>query len=923
MNSEQEAEAQEIALIAIGLDREECEAYLRQRTAGEPEVLAEVRRRLELASRIPDGFLDRPAVELQGGREDEAVDLPGGAGPAEPAAGSELRELPFAEGRRYRLGGVVGAGGMAVVLRAFDRRLARPVAIKRLRYALTEDPKALKRFEREARATASVNHPAVVQVFDVLRDGDDLWIIMELVPGQSLADRLAEEPLQLGEALTLAVDVAGGLAAAHALGLVHRDLKAANVMVTPEGRGKILDFGLARSMSSDDDSLTPSSGLCGTPAAMSPEQVNRCRVDFRSDLFSFGTLLYRMVTGSSPFTGSSPLVSLERVCHLRPPAARQLNPRVPEELSALIEALLEKDPDRRPEDTAAVAATLARLAESTPGAAATWRRRGGLPADTASGAFPSASAERRQVTVLSCQLMVSGSGSPLDAEELLQIERSFRSLAVSILERCHAHLGERLDGGLTAYFGFPRAREHDPPRAVSAARAVTAAVERRCTGVSLRTGVHSGPVVVTTRPEERREIVLGRTGFCAAEIKMAARSGAVLMSAATRRLVRGSFRCERLESCPLACCDKPFEIYRVLEKRSTARKKGTEVELVPFLGREAELALLRERFEQAAKSRAWTVLVCGEAGSGKTRLVRTFRGLVGAGSRAWLGVSCRPAAPSATLGQLLSRALGCEGEEEPGVWVRCLTNRAASGASVVAIDDVHLAGASDLELLGQLIDQARAARLLILLTCRPPFDPPWKPLPGSTVLSLGGLGAGEVKRMIHHLAAGRALGTAAEERILAAADGVPRFVEELTRTLLGTEALKDAVPGSLNSWLTACLDRLGDAREVARVASVLGREFTRAQLSALLPAAGDAVDRGLDRLVEAEILKRRGGRWRAAFRFRHGLIRDAAYESLIGEHRRLYQQRAAAAFPGAQESSSSSSRAASRSGSPTPSANQP
>ncbi len=897
MNLEKQAAAEEIAVVAVGLDRAEREGYLRRRAVGDPEILAEVRRRLEAADEIPDGFLDRPDEELSDGSEDSAADRSRRDKAVEPT-GAGPRELLFAEGRRYRLAEVLGKGGMAVVYRAFDRRLERPVAVKHLHCELAEDPRALKRFEREARAIAKVSHPAIVEIFDVLHDRDDLWIVMELVPGRPLSSRLAEGPLELREALFLAAGIADGLAAAHARDIVHRDLKPANVMVTPEGRVKILDFGLAAPTVSGDDSSTADDGLCGTPAAMSPEQIDHDRVESRSDLFSFGALLYRMVTGESPFGSFSPLITLERVCNFRPPPAARLNPQVPEELSSLIEALLEKDPDRRPQETSAVARTLARFAEPTTGAIPRWVQRSEPPFDVA--AIPSAAAERRQVTVLSCQLVASGGASMLlEPEELLEVEGPFRDLAVPILERFRAHLGEWLDGGFRAYFGVLQAREDDPQRAVAAALELADAVARWSTGslcrpgLRLRAGLNTGPAIVTTQPDGRREVVLGRTGSCATEVRTAASAG-VLASAATHRLLRG-FHCESLDVCPLELCRAPCEIFRVLAADSGGDEDEAVRELTPFVGREAELELLRQRWREAGESRGRVVLVSGDAGSGKSRLLRTFYGSLAAGPRTWIEISCQP---TTSLFGLLSQALGCEDEDEPSVLMRRLAGRAAA---VLAIEDVHLADPSDLELLGLLIDQAPAARLLLLLTCRTPFEAPWKVPLHMTVCSLGLLNTGQVERMIHHLTAAHpprspqgdaALPAAAEERILAAADGVPRFVEELTRTYLSPEEGVGTVPASLRSWLTGRLDRLGNAREVVRVASVLGREFTRQQLTALVPAAGDAVGRALDRLVEAGLLQRRGGRC-PSYRFRLALDRDAAHESLLAEHRRLYEWRAA------------------------------
>ena len=897
MNLEQQTRAREITLIALGLEGAEQKAYLHRRAAAEPEVLAEVHRRLELAGMIPDDFLDRPAADLEG--PDDPIAAPAG-------------ELPSLDGGRYRLEEILGNGGMAVVYRAYDRQLDRRVAIKRQQLVLAGGPRAIARFEREARATARVSHPAVVEIFDVLRERDDLWIVMELVPGRPLASQLAEGRLELLEALLLAVDIAGGLAAAHELGVVHRDLKAANVMVTPRGGAKILDFGLATLASSGPDGPTASGERHGTPAAMSPEQVSGALVDSRSDLFSFGILLYQMVTGVSPFSGPSVLATLDRVCRLRPPPARRLEPRVPEELSTLIESLLEKDPDCRPRDTAAVARTLSRLAESTADPAIR-RHLGEQPAGEADSAFPSAGVERRQVTVLSCQLVVAGDfGALLDPEELLAIEEPFRELAVSIVKRWHGCLDDWLDGGFRAYFGLLRAREDDPCRALSAALELTAAVERwsvandgPAAGTRLRAGVHTGPIVVNRRPTGPR-LVLGRTGCCATELRTAearlpVAPGGVLVSAAARELVRWHFRCESLGACSLALCQLPLEVYLV--RQGAGGDGDTALDFTPFVGREAELGLLHRRWRQAAAGSGQVALLTGEAGSGKSRLVQVFREQVAGESTTWLEVSCRPGALLRQLAGVLGSTLGAGGDEAAGAWVGRLVEQSENAATVLTVEDIHLADPSDLDLLGLLIDRAPRVRLLILLTCRPPFDPPWKPPPHLTVCSLSPLTGVQSRRMFRYLVAGQATSAVVEAELIAAADGVPRFVEELSRMVVRTgrawspTVLPDcdgtgprppiAVPASLKSWLTARLDRLGDAREVVRAASVLGREFTLEQLRGLLPSGGDAVPSALNRLVEAEILQRRGG----TYRFRYALDRSAAYESLLREHRRLYRRR--------------------------------
>ena len=274
---------------------------------------------------------------------------------------------------RYRLQGLLAAGGMGAVYRAYDEGLHRPVALKQILPSRAADSRARQRFRREARACAALSHPAIVQVFDVLAERSEGgetsdWIVMELVEGESLARRLEEGPLDLEEGLRLAREIAGGLAAAHDRGVVHRDLKAENVLVTREGHAKILDFGLAKRVEAEEPGLTESGSLLGTRRAMSPEQVEGRPVDHRSDLFSFGTLCYEMLLGTSPFLAATPFETLRRVTAHQPPRPSEVDPSLPEELSRLVDRLLEKDPNRRPQSAEEVLERLGTLGDpSAPG----------------------------------------------------------------------------------------------------------------------------------------------------------------------------------------------------------------------------------------------------------------------------------------------------------------------------------------------------------------------------------------------------------------------------------------------------------------------------------------------------------------------------------------------------------------------------
>ncbi len=341
-------------LISAALEKEPAEraAFLSEACAQDESLRAEVESLLAHDKGV-GSLLEAPAMEMA------AREITAGPAPVEA--------LPSMVGKtlgHYQITTQIGKGGMGEVFQAKDRMLGRDVAIKVLPDIFTSDPERLARFDREATLLASLNHPNVETIHGIEQAGTKRFLVLELVQGETLAQRLAKGPLRLEEALEICHQIAEGLQAAHGKGIIHRDLKPANVKVTPEGRVKVLDFGLAKAARGTREKLELSQAqtetgpvtsawqIVGTPGYMSPEQARGCNVDQRADIWAFGCLLYELLCGKGAFKGEKASDTIAAVLG-NEPDWQVLPAKTPARVRDLLRQCLQKDVNRRPSSISA------------------------------------------------------------------------------------------------------------------------------------------------------------------------------------------------------------------------------------------------------------------------------------------------------------------------------------------------------------------------------------------------------------------------------------------------------------------------------------------------------------------------------------------------------------------------------------------
>lgn len=585
--------------------------------------------------------------------------------------------------------------------------------------------------------------------------------------------------------------------------------------------------------------------------------------------------------------------------------------------------------------------------------------------------------ERRQLTVMFCDLVESSPlAERLDPEDLRDVFLAYQDLCAKAIANAEGYIARYLGDGVLIYFGYPQAHEDDARRAVSSGLRILEALQRLNPQMmkkwgerlSVRIGIHTGLVVIGemgVREAPDPMAIVGETPNIAARLQSLAQPNTVVISAATQHLVSGFFECQRLEQQKLKGISDPLTIFQIL-RESKAKSRFAVAEksgLTPLVNRNAETALLSERWQATITGRTHAVLLQGEAGMGKSRLVWEIKKTIAQTQDVWLTeIQGSPyyrnsafypiteflkqftfhfsqedtsAEKLAKIEQFMGQCslpqgeyvplfasllavpfedqyppLNLTSERQKQKTIEAMTSICVALAKqqpvLLVIEDLHWMDASTLDAITYFLDHIRNHPLLLLLTCRPEFTSTWNDHTHFHALHLNSLGRQEIQMMVEQTAQEKLLPQPLIQQIVQKTDGIPLFVEELTKTVLEADANENpslrrtrdesislAIPTTLHDSLIERLDRLSVVKEVAQLGSTLGREFDYDLLEEVSQWNQATLRNGLKQLVEAGLLYQEGSPPFAKYQFKHALIQDAAYQSLVKIRRQSYHQRIA------------------------------
>ena len=566
--------------------------------------------------------------------------------------------------------------------------------------------------------------------------------------------------------------------------------------------------------------------------------------------------------------------------------------------------------------------------------------------------------ERRHLTALFCDLVDSTAISAhLDPEQWHEIAEQYQRRAAEAVTKVGGYVAKYLGDGLVVYFGYPQAQEDAAERAVRAGLAILETMtalnakfaHEYKVKLQVRVGIHTGSVVVAQGGGNEADM-FGDAPNIASRVQTAAEPDTVVITSAVHDLVSGLFVVQDRGTHQLRGIEQPVQLYRVASAGlASGHARGFALrEPTPFVGRGDEAHLLMSRWERVREGEGQLVLVMGEPGIGKTRLMDEFRARIKGDPHLWIECGGAPffaSTPFHAVTQMLNQGLGWRGDETPEERVNRLERAleatklktaeavpliaemlnlpipdkypplnlvpeqkrkrllaalsewvfSANQPLVLVVEDLHWVDPSTLEMLQTLAAQGVTTPLLLLCTARPEFRAPWPMRAHHAQITLNRLSSRETRELVTRVIARAGLASEVVEAVILRTDGVPLFAEELTRLMLEGDGRTRTheIPATLLDSLGARLDRLGQAKEVAQLAAVLGREFSYELFRAIAPMPEDALQGALVQLADAELIYARGIPPDASYQFKHALIQDAAYETLLKSTRRELHARIA------------------------------
>ncbi len=868
---------------------------------------------------------------------------------------------------RFKVLSLLGSGMFGVVLLASDESLERNVAIKIPRGNRSETE--IESFLSEARRTAQLQHPSIVSVYDIGREGKLCYIVTEFLEGITLKQKISSGRLHSRDAIEIIISLSGAIGHAHSRGIMHRDIKPGNVILTSDGRCVLLDFGLAV-----NDLEVVRGQIAGTPSYMAPEQVRgeSHRVDGRTDIYALGTILYELLAGRLPFRSAESTELFRRIREDSPQPIRQLNPDLPAIFDEICSKVLSKDISARYTTAGDFAAALQSALELIKHDDQPRHLVQNFTSEQVEDSLPHHStinvssdsvesstsrrlreAELRNVTILSVGFDVPARES--DAESQHAMAEHLSAELRKIAEKLGGHASVSSGHEIEFCFGFPVAFEDSAARAVRCGRKILKKIGSSSDlpdRDEVFMAVHQGQAVAEETALGVK--VSGEVTQTLARLMSVVESGAVVITESVCKACQIDFESEPLDEVSIRGHSTPLSLFRVTaEKRVTLNR----VELVdpgnltPLIGRDTELSILKDRWEQAFEAMGQVVLLIGEAGLGKSRLIREIREFVNTeeDEADVIELRCSQYHQSAglypvvehliqlfnfdeissaesryqiietylsTLGLassqnvfLIASMLGVSKDGSDPVelspqrkrdltgelLLEVLRKRAELRPVLFIVEDLHWVDPSLLELLTTYVETFDQDRTLSLFTFRPEFETPWKSKAHQTQIALSRLTRRQINAMLQKRLGLKNVPGAVVEQISQRTDGIPLFIEEFANLLVDSslpsddsttlDSLSKTIPSSLQDLLKARLDRMESNPEVIQLAAAIGREFTFKLLAAASDLNQETLESELQKLLDAEVLFQKGTIPDATFIFKHALIQDSAYDSLLKKRR--------------------------------------